>query len=114
MRVTFSDMTDFKLSLIRFLKILLAGIVSLFLRLKFNHTEIARQNFSAVFISHFHDDHCSLESLNYLNRATPIYLYCLNDELFEMIRKLGFKNVTPLKLNGSIQVGPFEVIPAKL
>ena len=26
----------------------------------------------AVFISHFHDDHCSMESLDLLDRATPI------------------------------------------
>jgi hypothetical protein len=67
----------------------------------------------AVFISHFHDDHCSLESLDLLNRATPIYLYCLFDELFAMIRELGFVDVRPLVLDVPVQVGGFEVIPRR-
>jgi hypothetical protein len=64
----------------------------------------------AVFISHFHDDHCSLESLDLLDRATPIYLYCLFDELFAMIRELGFVDVRPLVLDVPVLVGGFEVI----
>ncbi|WP_373991070.1 MBL fold metallo-hydrolase [Duganella sp. BuS-21] len=64
----------------------------------------------AVFISHFHDDHCSLESLDLLDRATPIYLYCLFDELFAMIRELGFADVRPLALDVPVRVGGFEVI----
>ncbi|TFW29192.1 MBL fold metallo-hydrolase [Duganella callida] len=64
----------------------------------------------AVFISHFHDDHCSLDSLNLLDRATPIYLYCVFDELFAMIRALGFVNVLALELDAVVRVGAFEVI----
>lgn len=64
----------------------------------------------AVFISHFHDDHCSLESLDLLDRATPIYLYCLFDQLFAMIRELGFGNVQSLALDVPVRVGGFEVI----
>lgn len=64
----------------------------------------------AVFISHFHDDHCSLESLDLLDRATPIYLYCLFDELFAMIRELGFVDVRPLAIDQPVRVGGFEVI----
>jgi hypothetical protein len=78
---------------------------------RFDHGTIRNLRFDAVFISHFHDDHCSLESLDFLDRKTPIYLYCLFDELFTMIRELGFVNVRPLKVNVPVTVGSFEVIP---
>jgi hypothetical protein len=64
-----------------------------------------------VFISHFHDDHCSLESLDLLDRATPLYIYCIFEELFEMVRQLGFSQVHALRLNQAVAVGPFQVIP---
>lgn len=67
----------------------------------------------AVFISHFHDDHCSLESLDLLDRATPIYLYCLFDELFAMIRALGFLSVQPLAIDVPVRIGSIEVIPRR-
>jgi L-ascorbate metabolism protein UlaG (beta-lactamase superfamily) len=70
-------------------------------------------SFSAVFISHFHDDHCSLESLDLLNRQTPIYLYCVYEELFSLIRELGFQNVHPLELGVPVRIGAFEVTPRR-
>jgi hypothetical protein len=78
---------------------------------RFDHEQIRRQRFDAVFISHFHDDHCSLESLDLLDRATPLYIYCIFDELFEMVRRLGFSQVHALRLNQPVAVGPFQVIP---
>jgi hypothetical protein len=78
---------------------------------RFDEAQIRLQRFDAVFISHFHDDHCSLESLDLLDRATPLYIYCLFDELFDMVRRLGFTRVAPLRLNVPVTVGPFEVIP---
>jgi L-ascorbate metabolism protein UlaG (beta-lactamase superfamily) len=78
---------------------------------RFDEEAIRRQHFDAVFISHFHDDHCSLESLDLLDRATPLYIYCIFDELFEMVRQLGFTQVHQLRLNVPVPVGPFEVIP---
>jgi L-ascorbate metabolism protein UlaG (beta-lactamase superfamily) len=78
---------------------------------RFDHEQIRRQRFDAVFISHFHDDHCSLESLDLLDRATPIHLYCLFEELFEMVRALGFDDVRPLRLDTAVRVGPFTVTP---
>lgn len=77
----------------------------------FDLDKIRSLRFDAVFISHFHDDHCSLESLNLLDRATPLYIYCLFEELFAMVRELGFTNVNALKIDTPISVGPFEVIP---
>jgi hypothetical protein len=78
---------------------------------RFDTALIRQQRFDAVFISHFHDDHCSLESLDLLDRATPLYLYCLFDELFDMVRELGFTHVHPLRLDEPVIVGPFQVVP---
>ena len=78
---------------------------------RFDHSQIRNLAFDAVFISHFHDDHCSLESLDFLDRRTPIYIYCLFDELFAMVRELGFLTVQPLHIDAPVSVGPFEVIP---
>jgi L-ascorbate metabolism protein UlaG (beta-lactamase superfamily) len=78
---------------------------------RFDCDKIRGLSLAAVFISHFHDDHCSLESLDLLDRKTPIYLYCLFDELFAMIRELGFSDVRHLRVNEPVTVGAFEVIP---
>jgi hypothetical protein len=78
---------------------------------RFDHDQIRSLRFDAVFISHFHDDHCSLESLDYLDRQTPLYLYCIFDELFAMLRELGFVNVHKLQTDAPVSVGPFDVIP---
>jgi hypothetical protein len=78
---------------------------------RFDHDQVRKLKLDAVFISHFHDDHCSLESLDFLDRATPIHLYCLFDELFAMVRELGFVNVYSLATDVPVSVGPFEVIP---
>ncbi|WP_332877976.1 MBL fold metallo-hydrolase [Massilia sp. S19_KUP03_FR1] len=78
---------------------------------RFDLDLVRRERFDAVFISHFHDDHCSLDSVDLLDRATPIYLYCIFDELFDMLRSLGFTHVHPLRLNAAVTVGPFQVTP---
>ncbi len=78
---------------------------------RFDYNKIHALRFSAVFISHLHDDHLSLDSLNHFDRNTPIYLYCLFDELFEMIRALGFTRVERLHTGCPVTVGPFDVIP---
>lgn len=78
---------------------------------RFDCDKIRGQSFAAVFISHFHDDHCSLESLDLLDRQTPIHIYCLFDQLFAMVRELGFTDVRPLEVNVPVRVGAIEVIP---
>lgn len=78
---------------------------------RFDHGKIRETRLDAVFISHFHDDHCSLDSLAILDRGTPIYLYCVFEELFALIRELGFTEVHSLKLDAPIRIGPFEIIP---
>jgi hypothetical protein len=80
---------------------------------RFDHAEIRRLKFDAVFISHFHEDHCCFESLDLLDRATPVYLYCLHEELFTMLRRLGFATVHALELNSAVRVGEFEVTPRR-
>ncbi|MFC5513716.1 MBL fold metallo-hydrolase [Massilia jejuensis] len=78
---------------------------------RFDHDKIRLLRFDAVFISHFHDDHCSLESLDLLDRATPLHIYCQFDALFAMVRALGFLNVYALALDMPVEVGPFAVTP---
>ncbi|MRW94447.1 MBL fold metallo-hydrolase [Duganella sp. FT80W] len=80
---------------------------------RFDAARIRALRPDAVFISHLHDDHCSMESLDLLDRATPIYMYCIFDELFAMLRALGFADVRPLALDVPVLVGAFEVIPRR-
>jgi L-ascorbate metabolism protein UlaG (beta-lactamase superfamily) len=84
-----------------------------FPRVEFDRSAIKDLNVDAVFISHYHDDHCSFESLNLLKRETPIYIYCVHEEMLALIRELGFQSVTALDLNLSVRVGDFEVIPRR-
>lgn len=77
---------------------------------RFDLGTIRQLRFAAVFISHFHDDHCSLESLDLIDRSTPIYLYCRFPELFEMVRALGFVQVHALAVDTPVRAGPIEVI----
>ncbi|HEY8272332.1 MAG TPA: MBL fold metallo-hydrolase, partial [Pseudobdellovibrionaceae bacterium] len=78
---------------------------------RFDHEQITKVKFAAVFISHFHDDHCSLESLVLLDRKTPIYIYCIFEELFSLIRALGFTHVYSLEMNVPVVIGSLEIIP---
>lgn len=80
---------------------------------EFDHAAIRREKFAAVFISHYHDDHFSLESLDHFDRDTPIYMFTVFEELLELLRELGFRHVQALDLNVPIQVGPFRVIPRR-
>ncbi|MDZ4663079.1 MAG: MBL fold metallo-hydrolase [Pseudomonadota bacterium] len=84
-----------------------------FPNVRFDHEKIKKLKFAAIFISHFHDDHCSLESLNFLDRNTPIYIFCLFEELFFLIRELGFKNVQQLEIDAPITICSIEITPRK-
>lgn len=76
-----------------------------------DHAELAKDHFDAVFISHHHDDHFSLLSLDRLDRKTPIYLYCRTPEPFDFLRELGFESVHSLELNVAVTIGSFEITP---
>lgn len=80
---------------------------------KFDDDQIRKLNLSAVFISHYHDDHCCFDSLNLLDRKTPIYIYCIFDEMISMIKQLGFVNVHALEIDVAVVVGSIEVIPRR-
>jgi L-ascorbate metabolism protein UlaG (beta-lactamase superfamily) len=80
---------------------------------RFDRERIEKLRFSAVFISHYHDDHCSLESLKFLDRKTPLYLFCVFEELAELIRDLGFEKVERLELGKPVQIGPIGVTPLR-
>ena len=79
----------------------------------FDYEQIKKLKFEAVFISHFHDDHCSLESLNWFDRNTPIYLFCIFDELFVLIKKLGFKKVYSINLEQKMSIGTLNILPLR-
>ncbi len=81
--------------------------------IRFDHEQIRQQRFDAVFISHFHDDHCSLDSLDLIQRDTPVYLYCLFEELFDLIRALGFTRVQALCIDTPVQVGNLTITPRR-
>ena len=78
---------------------------------EFDRERIRKLELDAVFISHHHDDHCSLESLDLLDRRTPIYLYCPEGEMFELIRSLGFTSVRALEVDSRVEAGAFEIVP---
>lgn len=80
---------------------------------EFDLLQIQQLQLNAIFISHFHDDHCSLESLRWLHRRTPIYMYCVHAEVFEWIRQLGFSSVHELKINKVVEIGPFRITPRR-
>jgi hypothetical protein len=78
---------------------------------RFDLDQVRGLRLDAVFISHYHDDHCSFDSLDLLPRDTPIYMYCLFDEMFDMLRALGFHKVVQLRTNEPVAIGPFEITP---
>ncbi len=82
-----------------------------FPQVRFDQVEIRKQKFAAVFISHYHDDHCSLASLDLIDRGTPIFIYCIHDELLDLLREFGFLRVEALQIGIGVKVGPFEIIP---
>jgi hypothetical protein len=78
---------------------------------EFDLEAIRTERFDAVFISHYHDDHCSFVSLDFIDRETPIFIYCIFEELLVLLGELGFKNVHSIILNEPIRIGSIEVIP---
>jgi len=80
---------------------------------QFDVDRIKTLNFDAIFISHFHDDHFSLTSLNLLDKDTPVYMYSLHDEFFRLLTEVGFKNVYSLQMDVSLRCGDFEITPRR-
>lgn len=78
---------------------------------RFEAVGIGALRLDAIFISHLHDDHCSFDSLALLDRATPLYMYCLFDELFDMLGQLGFTDVRRLAIDVPVRIGAIEVTP---
>lgn len=81
--------------------------------IQFDIEEVKKLHLDAVFISHIHDDHCSLESLNLLDRKTPIFIYSVTEEIPDLISRLGFASVTQIFVNRVIQIGSFEITPRR-
>jgi hypothetical protein len=84
-----------------------------FPNIRFDEAQIRQLKFDAIFISHYHDDHCSFESLNLLDRATPIYIYCLHLEMRDLLHKLGYQTVHFMRLNLPVRVGGLTITALK-
>lgn len=82
-----------------------------FPQVSFDYSTIQNLNCDAIFISHYHEDHCSLESLNYLNRDIPIYMFCRHPEIFELLRELRFLNLQSVELDQAIEIGDLQIRP---
>lgn len=82
-----------------------------FPEIEFNEELISNLHLSAVIISHVHEDHFCLESLNLLSKDTEIYIYCLDPILTSYIRELGFNSVYEVSLGAVIQVGNICITP---
>jgi hypothetical protein len=80
---------------------------------RFDHDAIRRLQVDAVFISHYHDDHFSLESLHLLPRDTRIHLFCQHADAFEWITHLGFSQVNRLHTDSPVTTGPFRITPLR-
>lgn len=78
-------------------------------KIDFDLEKIKKIDFDAVFISHIHDDHLSLQSLYYLKKEIPIYIFCTDDLYVDLIQKVGFTNVIKLHLNDLIQIQDLSV-----
>lgn len=78
---------------------------------EFDKEAIAALKLDAIFISHYHDDHFSLESLQLLDRNIPIYIFCIFDELLDLLKGLGFKAVHSVEILRPIAIGPFDILP---
>ncbi len=84
-----------------------------FPNIKFDYDKIKKLRFDAVFISHYHDDHFSLKSLNLIHRDTPIYIYCIFEEIINLIQQLGFKKVYQIGVNEKVTISSFAITSRK-
>jgi hypothetical protein len=82
-----------------------------FPEIEFDLNAVRSLKLDAIFISHYHDDHFSLESLNLLDKSTPIYIFSVFEELNSLLHELGFKNVHSIELRKQITIGAFEILP---
>lgn len=82
-----------------------------FPQIQFDLELVKKMKPQAIFISHYHDDHLSFESLQHLEKTTPLYIYCIYDEILDLIRQLGFVNVHSLQIGESVHIGEFVVTP---
>lgn len=77
----------------------------------FDLTAIPNLKCDAIIISHYHDDHFSLESLKLIPKETPIYFFSVFEELFDLIKQLGFTSVHPITLGKPLHFGNLNILP---
>lgn len=62
------------------------------------------KNTDAIVISHIHDDHFSLTSLNFFERDIPVYIYTTNTQALDLIKDLGFQQIHALNHRHPIHI----------
>lgn len=81
----------------------------LFPQARVNAKKIAAQEFDAIFISHFHEDHFCLRSLKLFDRKTPVYFFGPLDSELHYLTALGFQNVNRLQLGSKYRIHEMTV-----
>ncbi len=76
---------------------------------EFNFAEIKKLKLDGVIISHFHNDHFCLKSLNYVSRETLIVFPAGCKTIPFWLKTMGFKNLQELKPLENIKVGDIEI-----
>lgn len=76
---------------------------------QFDYEIIKSESWDAIFISHIHDDHFSLQSLKHFNRNIPIHIYSTDETALDLLHQLGFKYVHSLKHNVPIKVQDLQI-----
>lgn len=82
-----------------------------FPEIEFKIDVISHLKWDAVFISHYHDDHFSLESLKQIDRKTPIYFFSVFEEMFDLIKTLGFTEVHPIQIGQDLRFKNLKITP---
>ena len=80
-----------------------------FPKIRFDLEQIKKQKWEAVLISHIHDDHFSLVSLDLIDRNTAIYLHCEDLEAVDFLNKMGFQNVHLIKPFQKLNLAGLEI-----
>lgn len=81
--------------------------------IEFDIPALQKESFDAVIISHYHDDHFSVTSLNFIPRETPIYLFSFFSEHFAILREMGFREIYEIQWSKPFSIGELEIIPLR-
>lgn len=80
-------------------------------KVQLNEAQFKKFDFSALFISHAHEDHLNLPSINLLNREITVYFPRGAIQIPNLLLRLGFRKFVQFQAGESFQFGELEVIP---